>query len=214
MSHLGILLAVVRLGAPFTDGAVLQRDRPVPIWGEAAPGETVRVSFGGQVCETNADERGRWRVNLAPLAASAESRELTVNDMRIKDVLVGEVWLCSGQSNMVMPLYCPDVRFRDRQGSLVAQMTYKPLVRFANLSCWHGSVAELPRPCRDCVWQQAIPKNLQQVHAFSAVGIYYALEIHSALNVPVGVIGAYHGGTRIEAWTPKEGFATVAGLEA
>ena len=111
MSHLAILLAVVRLGVPFTDGAVLQRDRPIPVWGEAAAGETVRVSFGGQTVETKAAENGCWRVDLAPCAASGESRDLVVNDIRVRDVVVGEVWLCSGQSNMEFPLCGGAVRY-------------------------------------------------------------------------------------------------------
>lgn len=213
MPHLAVLLAVVRLGAPFTDGAVLQRDRPIPVWGEAAAGETVRVSFGGQTVETKAAEDGRWRVDLAPCAASGESRDLVVNDVRVRDVVVGEVWLCSGQSNMEFPLCGDAVRYRDRQGALVAQMTRRPLVRFANLSSRRGSPVELAHPYRSCRWLRAIPENLLTDDAFSAVGIYYALEIHSALDVPVGVIGAYFGGTRIEPWIPREGFATVSGLD-
>ena len=171
MPQLSVLLAVVRLGAPFTDGAVLQRDRPIPVWGEAAAGEMVRVSFGGQTVEMKAAEDGRWRVDLAPCAASGESRDLVVNDIRVRDVVVGEVWLCSGQSNMEFPLCGDAARYRDRQGALVAQMTRRPLVRFANLSSRRGSPVELAQPYRSCRWLRAIPENLLKDDAFSAVGI-------------------------------------------
>ena len=87
----------------FTEGMVLQRDLPVPIWGTAAPGEAVTVQFAGQEHSTIADENGKWLTQLHPLNTSSEGRILTVtgsNKLNLNDVLVGEVWLCSGQSNM------------------------------------------------------------------------------------------------------------------
>ena len=111
---LSLVLAVVRLASPFTDGAVLQRDMKVPIWGTAAVGEKVTVSFAGQVQSAVAASDGKWRVDLEPLSACCEGRDLTVssvdqsnnpNSRTIKDVLVGEVWLCSGQSNMGIPFW-------------------------------------------------------------------------------------------------------------
>ena len=230
--------ASVRLAAPFTDGVVLQRERPVPVWGTSDPGLAVTVSFGGQTESTTVDATGRWRVDLKPMTACREGRDLIVtsspapidqsnhqgysieqsnnpnNRTILHDVLVGEVWICSGQSNMEFPLCGKMTRFRDRQGALVAQMTRKPLVRFANVSSYKGAAEETTEPFRPCVWRTATPENLAQDDAFSAVGIYYALELHSALEVPIGIIGAYWGGTRAEPWIPRCGFESVPSLKA
>ena len=96
--------AAVECARLFTDHLVLQRDRPAPVWGTAAPGEPVTVEFAGQSHRTVADAAGHWRVTLAPLAASFEPRSLAVrgaaNSLVFSDVLVGEVWFCSGQSNI------------------------------------------------------------------------------------------------------------------
>lgn len=104
MMFASLAFAAIRLAAPFTDGAVLQRDVRVPVWGTGAAGEAVRVAFDGQERTTTVGADGRWRVDLKPLAASSEGRDLRVNERVVRDVLVGEVWLCSGQSNMAVPL--------------------------------------------------------------------------------------------------------------
>ena len=104
------LLAEVKLGSPFTSHMVLQREMPVPIWGTAAPGEAVIVKFAGQKKTTVAGADGKWRVTLDALDASTEGRSfvvfgaLTATPLQLDDVLVGEVWLASGQSNMVFPI--------------------------------------------------------------------------------------------------------------
>ena len=98
--------ADVKLPAMFTDHAVLQREMPVPVWGWAEPGEEVKVSLAGQTETTKADEKGKWRVTLKPLSVG-EPQTLVVegkNKLEVKDLLVGEVWLCSGQSNMEFAL--------------------------------------------------------------------------------------------------------------
>ena len=94
----------VKLADPFTDGCVLQRDVPVAVWGTAEAGERVQVSFGGQSVASVADGEGRWSVRLAPMPACSEGRVLSANGVCVNDVLVGEVWLCAGQSNAEMPL--------------------------------------------------------------------------------------------------------------
>ena len=106
----GVLLveAKVELAPVFSDNAVLQRDMAVPVWGKADPGETVTVKFAGQSVQATADADGKWMVKLEPLAASSENRTMEVsgkdNTVQVNNVLVGEVWLCSGQSNMELPL--------------------------------------------------------------------------------------------------------------
>ena len=92
--------AAVKFASPFGDGMVLQRGKPVAVWGTADAGEKVNVTFAGQSASATAGADGRWLVRLAPMEASAEGRVLKANDDEVKDVLVGEVWLCSGQSNM------------------------------------------------------------------------------------------------------------------
>ena len=204
-------LMAVEFGAPFSDGAVLQRDHRVPVWGIAEPFERVTVTFAGQMLETTAGTNGEWRVDLAPLAASAEGRMLKAEAAsgvaQVEDILVGEVWFCAGQSNMDAPLWGASMHYADAKGGLRGLMTRKPLVRY----CISGDKTALT-PRRTCtkrpVWRRFVPENLG-VGCFSAVGFYFALELHNALGIPVGVVGAYWGGTPIAAWTPKEGLASM-----
>lgn len=206
----------LELGSPFSDGMVLQRRMPVNVWGFAKPGAAVSVAFAGQTVRGEADQQGRWRVKLSPLEASKESRTLTVTGdgatLEVKDVLVGEVWLASGQSNMDCPLVGNSPRYRDRQGALVAQMTRKPYVRYAkSFGGWKREPLEkLSRPM---TWRTFTPENLGANGGISAVAAYFALDLYSALDVPVGLLCAYIGGTNIDAWTPKEGTASVPELK-
>ena len=205
--------AKVKMGVPFTDGMVLQRDRAVPVWGTADAGEKVKVAFAGQTRETTADAQGAWRVNLAPLAASCEGRTLTANDVAVKDVLVGEVWFCAGQSNTEVPLWGGNSHFRDGKGAMRARMTHKPLVRYCYQSNYRLSVTPKKTAPRPVEWKPFTPNNLMQGSSFSAMGVYFALEVHNALGIPVGIVGTYWGGTRIEPWTPASGFAAVPALK-
>lgn len=196
----------VEFAAPFADGCVLQRDVPVAVWGTAEAGERVQVSFGAQSVATVAGQDGYWAVHLAPMSACPEGRVLSANNRQVKDVLVGEVWLCAGQSNAEMPLSCANPRFRDKTGTLVAAMTRKPLVRFLSMSREPWSAESRTRPIRHAEWHRFVPENLERDGAFSALGAYFALELHSALDVPVGIIGVYQGSTPIEAWIPSAAF--------
>lgn len=192
--------AAVRLGSPFTDGAVLQRERPVPVWGKADPGEKVTVSFGGQTLHATADSNGAWRVTLAPMKADATPRTLRVEPgaIAVKDVLVGEVWLASGQSNMAFRFAGLSPRSREKHGALLAQITTRPLIRYANIDkkasateCDHTKVE----------WKTFAPHNTRSGGPLAVAG-YFALYLHDALNVPVGIIGCAWGATNIDAWIP------------
>ena len=206
--------AAVTLAGPFSDGAVLQRGMRVPVWGAADPGERVTVSFAGQTAETVAGTDGRWRVDLTPMEVCREGRVLTAagssggEPAEARDVLVGEVWFCSGQSNVELPLVGGSPRFRDGKGAMRAQMTHKPLIHF----CYHSTYQASAEPRRECRWKSTwrpfTPENLQKP-SFSAMGVYFALELFSALDVPVGIVGAWWGGTPIEAWTPASGLASI-----
>ena len=133
MAFSAALAANVEVASPFADGMVLQRGMKVPVWGWADPGTLVSVSFAGVTRTATAGADRKWRVDLPPMEASKESRELKVNDMVFRDVVVGEVWFCSGQSNMALQLVGNNPRSRDRQGALVAQTTVRPYIRFAHV---------------------------------------------------------------------------------
>lgn len=199
-------LAGVRLASPFADGMVLQRDASVPVWGVADPGERVTVEFAGQRVAATAGADGRWIVRLAPMAASREGRVLRANGATVSDVLVGEVWFCCGQSNMEVPLV-GEPGYGDREGRLVAAITRLGDVRYALASSGEWSPAPREAARRPVRWRSFTPENLGRAPSFSAVGVHFALALHAALGVPVGIVGAYRGGTNIDAWTPREGYA-------
>lgn len=181
----------VTLAPLFRDGAVLQRDKPVPVWGKGDPGEVVHVRFGAQSLTTTAGPDGRWSVTLAPLRASATPAELTVsgrNSLRVSDILVGEVWLCSGQSNMNFTVNGA----RDAATEIAA--AHNPLIRYfgtANVG------AETPQDTTEGAWKTASPEN---VGAFSAVAYFFARDLQPRLGIPVGIVKGTPGGSAIEAW--------------
>ena len=186
------LRADVTLAPLFSDHAVLQREQPVPVWGRATAGEKVTVAFRGQSLAATAGADGRWRVTLAPLAATGEGADLVVtgtNTLTLHDVVVGEVWLASGQSNMEMPL----ARARDAEKEIAAANF--PLLRHLRIE---HAVAESPA---DTVatggWQSATPAT---AGAFTAIGYFFARDLHKKLGVPVGIIHSSWGGTAIEVW--------------
>ncbi|MEO5715549.1 MAG: sialate O-acetylesterase, partial [Luteolibacter sp.] len=185
------LSAAVSLAPLFADGAVLQREKPVPVWGTADAGEKIFVSFAGQTLSTTADAKGLWRVNLAALPASATPRELIVkgtNTLTVRDVVVGEVWLASGQSNMEWLLaYCTDAK-KD-----IAAANF-PLVRQFKVA---KQPALTPLATVEGAWAPALPATAGQ---FSGVAYYFALDLHRRLNVPVGILNSSWGGTGIEPW--------------
>ena len=190
----------VELPSLFTDGAVLQRDRPVPIWGTARPGEAVTVSFAGQTLRTTADAKGDWSVLLAPMPASPVGRSLTVNEVERRDLLVGEVWVCCGQSNMEMPVgngYRPKV-YPGMEGFAAAVAAADlPSVRL-----FRPDHQTARRPLRDLPptrWERCTPAT---VGRFSAVGFCFARDLHRALGVPVGVIAVAKSSTTVAAWSP------------
>ncbi len=207
------LEAKVEFGAPFADRVVLQRGRAVPVWGKADPGAKVKVSFAGKVCETTTGKDGWWRVNLPSMEASCEGRVLTAEaggtTAAVKDVLVGEVWFCVGQSNAELPLWGDNPHFRDGKGAMRASLTRKPLIRF----CYQSSYKSWDVPSRTASmpveWKPFTPENLRDGKSFSAMGVYFALQVHDLIGIPVGIVGMYWGGTKIEPWTPKSGFESV-----
>ena len=200
----GAAFSAVKPGAPFSDGAILQRGMKVPVWGKADSGETVKVEFAGQSLVTKAGADGKWRVDLAPMEASSEGRVLKMGDVEVKDVLVGEVWFASGQSNMECPIWGPAPHYRDGNGALMIQKTHKPLVRFVkNARNWSLKPVELKAK-----WLKFEPESFKGGGmALSGVAYYYALELHDALGIPVGIVDSSWGGSPIEAWLPRDEIA-------
>ena len=196
----------VEFATPFADGMVLQREARTAVWGTAAAGERVTVEFAGQKVSTKAGADGKWLVRFAPMAASKEGRTLRANDASVSDVLVGEVWFCCGQSNTELPLVGDNPHFSDREGRLLAASTRLPYVRFAYASNYRWSVTPRERAAYPVAWKRFTPENLGQAPSFSAMGVYFAIALYNALDVPVGIVGSYWGGTNIDAWTPREGY--------
>ena len=202
--------ANVATGSPFADNMVLQRGRKVPVWGTADPGEKVTVEFAGQTKSAAADAKGEWRVTLDPMDASKESRVMKVagasNAEEIKNVLVGEVWFASGQSNTECPIWGPSPRYRDGQGAVMTAAARRPFIRYVKNQ---KIPTREPRLGWKAVWRDYSPASFKETfnHNLSAMAFYYALELHDALGVPVGIIDSSWGGTRIEPWTPISGFA-------
>jgi sialate O-acetylesterase len=187
--------AEVRLAGIFGDGMVLQRDLPLPIWGTAAPGEEVTVLLGPRRARAKADAEGRWRALLDPLPAGTGLTLAVEGKGRstIRDVGVGEVWICSGQSNMEWPV---------SRSAGADEETARAEDADLRLLVVPHRVAGEPREGSEGLWTSASPKT---VPSFSAVALAFGREIRSALGVPVGLIQATWGGTPAEAWTSRGG---------
>lgn len=182
----------------FGDNAVLQREMPVPIWGMASAGEKVSVQFAGQKKEATAEANGKWRVHLDPLTASQEPQELVIEaegkTVRFSGILVGEVWLCSGQSNMVWPVK----RANDAEKEIAA--ADHPLIRLFQV----GFVAsEAPLETVSGAW---VPCHPSLVEEWPGVPYFFARELQRELGVPVGVVVSARGGTQIQSWISEEAF--------
>ena len=192
----------IRLPAVIGDHMVLQQDKPIHIWGWAEPGENVAAALSGQEMSIRAGADGRWSLTFPPLQAGGSPLKLVVRGEKgpaivIRDILVGEVWVCSGQSNMEWPLAqtaspTPEILRAEHPGIrlfLVPRRT-----------------ADRPQEDIEANWTLCTPKTAAP---FSAVAYHFGLELHQRLGIPVGLIEAAWGGTAIEPWTPPGGFAAV-----
>jgi sialate O-acetylesterase len=188
------LYAEVKLPAIFSDHAVLQRDMPVPVWGWADPGEEVTVSIAGQTQKTTADDKGKWRVTLDPLSVGEPLKMVVEGKNRLErnDILVGEVWLCSGQSNMEWPVSL------STNADLEIAAANHPKIRFARVK---GQGSQTPVEDFEGRWQVCTP---QSVAGFSAVGYHFGRELQEQLNVPIGLIDDSWGGSACEAWIRRD----------
>jgi sialate O-acetylesterase len=184
----------------FSDGAVLQQGAPVPVWGFADPGDAITVEFAGQKKAATTGPDGRWSVTLDPLKASSQPGEIrfacanpqsAIRNLQSTNVLVGEVWLCSGQSNMAWPLS----KTTNAQAAIAAAAD-------PQLRLWSSSSTPGDEPPRDVQgqWRECSPES---VASFSAVAYYCGRDLRRALNAPVALVHAAVNGTSAEAWISR-----------
>jgi sialate O-acetylesterase len=210
----------LRLHALFSNGAVLQRDIPLPVWGWTEPGQGVEVEFAGQTHTATADANGKWKVTLTALATSAEGRQLVVRsgleELTVDDLVVGDVWFCSGQSNMGMTLgACSSPSTEELQPVTDWMLAEKdsaddPLLRTIKVPV----LPSFDRPITDiggAVWLKSNPVDNGK---FSGVAYFFGRELRREVGVPVGVIHCAKIGTQVEAWMPPEAFYGDADMEA
>ncbi|MGN6641598.1 MAG: sialate O-acetylesterase [Verrucomicrobiota bacterium] len=183
--------ADVKLPALFSDHMVLQRDMAVPVWGWADPGETVTLNIAGQTKTATADAKGKWSVKMEKLSAQ-EPVTLTVkgkNTVTVQDVLIGEVWLAAGQSNMQLPVSAVTNAWVEKASAKFPQIRMFTVAR-------HPAVT----PQSDCEGEWIVC-SLETVPNFSAAAYFFGRDLHQKLGAPVGLINASWGSTPIETWT-------------
>jgi sialate O-acetylesterase len=198
-------IADVRLPRIFTDNMMLQRDLPVRVWGWADAGEAVSVTLAGNSATTQADEKNQWSLEL-PALKTGENLELTVkgkNSLTLMNVIIGDIWVCSGQSNMEM----------DLGGCVGAAEDLKaadlPKIRRIKINHEQAAQPGMDAPTAT-PWQVCSPGTAR---GFTAVGFYFAREIQQKTGVPIGIVDNNWGGTPIEPWVATEGLDMVAELK-
>lgn len=199
------LTAEIRLPSLIGDHMVLQQDKPIKIWGWAEPGEGVSVVFADQKSQTTTDSDGLWDVQLKAMKADKEPHRMTIvgtqsPPLHVDDILVGEVWVCSGQSNMEWEMRrtyspIPEIQRADH-----------PTIRLFHVP---RKISVYPLDDVEAEWEVCSPETIRN---FSAVAYYFGRELRQNLNVPVGLISTRWGGTRIEPWTPVAGFQSIPEL--
>jgi sialate O-acetylesterase len=196
LSTIGFLRADVKLPAIFGDHMVLQQEAALPVWGTADPGEKVTITVGAEKAEATADAGGKWLVKLPALPNGAAPTTMTVagkNTLTFSDVLVGEVWVCSGQSNMWLPL-----------SMVYNTSTELPKANDPQLRLFHVQTKTAITPETDVVgsWQLCTPDTAKTI---SAAGYLFGRELRTNLNRPIGLIESNVSGTGAEAWTSVSG---------
>jgi sialate O-acetylesterase len=187
----------------FGDHMVLQDQIPIPVWGTADPGEAVTVTLGGTSAKATAGGDGKWEVKLPPMPASAGAVTVTVagkNTLSFQDVLIGEVWVCSGQSNMAFALASA------HNSKTALPQANDPQMRLFLVT---RNDSHLPAADVQGKWELCTPRSAA---GFSAVGYFFGEELRAKLGKPVGLIGTYWGGTPAEAWTSLDGLGKEPSL--
>ena len=200
-----LAIADVKLSNIFGDHMVLQQESPIRVFGRADPGEEITVEFAGKSASGRTGADGYFRIELPPMKADGKVHQLSVSgktSVTISDVQLGEVWICSGQSNMEWSVNA-SLNAKDEIAS-----ANHPQIRLFNV----GGHVQGPDTTDDArgSWQVCSPET---VRGFSAVGYYFGRALQKKLDVPVGLVGTNWGGTRIEPWTPLVGFQQVPELK-
>ena len=195
--------AELRLPAMFSDSMVIQRDQPVKVWGWATAGSEIKIVIGEQQQTARTDDAGKWSISLAALPAGGPYSLAVTGDgtsITVKDVLVGEVWLCSGQSNMAMTV----ARSKDFDKESAAADF--PKIRMFKVGSPHSV-----EPKETCTgeWTVCSPEN---VGGFSATAYFFGRRLHKELHVPIGLINSSVGGTSVESWTSMTAQTNVAAI--
>jgi len=202
-----VVTAQVKLPRLIRDSMILQRDSKINIWGWASKGEKIKIKFNGKNFKTTTASDGKWSLQLPPMKAGGPyTMNIDAsNDLVITNILIGDVWLCSGQSNMVHQLKLHSVRYADE----IASANYPEIRHF-----WIPTMTDLNGPHDDLptgYWKSANPEDVPE---FSAVAYFFARKIYQKYHVPIGLINASVGGTPIEAWTSEEGLKEFANIDA
>jgi sialate O-acetylesterase len=197
--------ANVKMPLVFSDGMVLQRNKPIPVWGWADANEKVEIRFNKQTKTIIADQNGKWSINLNAEKAGGPF-ELSItgkNTITIKNVLVGEVWICSGQSNMEFQVY------KTMNAEKEIEDSNCPMIR-------HFGVAQdlSGKPKDDLKSAKWEVSNKENVGNFTAVGYYFAKKLYAEIKVPIGIINTSWGGTNVETWTSREAFQNSEDFKA
>lgn len=194
LSYSGQLKATVKLPRLISNGMVLQRDVPLKIWGWADPSEKVNVEFLGKKYQTKADKQGNWKVDLPAITAGGPYT-MKINEIEIKDILMGDVWLCSGQSNMELMVY----RVLDLYQKEIEQ-TNNTNIRYFKPSIRTDS--QTPQnDFKEGVWLPATQENIMN---FSSLSYFFGNELYQKYKVPIGLINNAIGGTAIESWVSED----------
>lgn len=198
--------AEVKLPRLISDGVVLQRDAKVKLWGWATPGETVTISFQKKKFIAKTNQAGEWQTILPPQKAGGPYDLVFKgrNEIKIGNVLFGDVWVCAGQSNMVIPME----RVKERYPEEIAQANFPEIRNF-----FIPTLTNLEKPAADLTsgeWKSANPKD---VLGFSAVAYFFAKKIYEKYHIPIGIINSSVGGTPIEAWISEQGFKQFPEIE-
>ncbi|MBK6825636.1 MAG: sialate O-acetylesterase [Chitinophagaceae bacterium] len=197
--------AQIRLPRLVRDSMILQRDTKIQIWGWSSANEKITVKFNNKTYKTKADQAGNWSVLLPALVAGGPyMMELTgKNKLTLKDILVGDVWFCSGQSNMVHQLNIHDVTYANE----IATANHPAIRQF-----WIPTMTNLQEARQDFPagnWKAAVGEDIRP---FSAVAYFFAKKLYEKYQVPIGIINASVGGTPIEAWTSEEGLKEMSSM--
>lgn len=204
---LGTLIssADVKIADIFSDHMVIQRNLDVKVWGKADPNEKVTLRFNGQELKTIVDANGKWSVVLKPMKASADPLTMTIrgkNEIVLENILIGDVWVCSGQSNMGMK-----VSETTNAKKEISEANY-PNIRLFMVP---NKVSTTPlESIENASWKICTPETIKH---FSAAGYYFGRDLHKEINIPIGLIHTSWGGTCVETWTSKESITKLPKYE-